>query len=265
MGIDYDIGLDCVPKQSLSPRLILERLKARDRATAIIKLYRDHGDQRSPAEMGFEMVRRAPDGGEEKQVVIVQDLLDAAATLDSLAHHCLDCPANRLGQPFGCYGSLNYPISRAAEIWLLKQLPDMDEPLPFLLLNQSMKEFGLTGASIHDKGMRERPGVFFETRERFARNLEDTQITTDQIFEMLFMVGDIQPPYGAMLLLFFGAVPRDMDADSMMRLTERGGERNLPFTMQDDPDDDESIQGFKGFFAALHRAYQLDVPLALDV
>ncbi len=137
--------------------------------------------------------------------------------------------------------------------------------LPFLLLSQTMQEFGLTGAGVQSATMRERPGVFFETGERFARNLEDNQITTDQVFEMLFMVGDIQPPYGAMLLLFFGAIPRDMDAAAMMRLTERGVERSLPFTLEDDPDDDESILGLKGFFEALHIAYRLDVSLSLDV
>src|SRR5258708_35928406 len=131
MGVDYVIALDCVPKQTLSPQIILERLKARDRAATIVKLYRDHGDQRSPSEMGFEMVRRTPNGDEETQVVIVQDLLDEASSLNAPAHHCVNCPANRLQQPFGCYGSLNYPISRAAELWLLKQLPSPDEPLPF--------------------------------------------------------------------------------------------------------------------------------------
>ncbi|HLY25978.1 MAG TPA: hypothetical protein VKQ72_06540 [Aggregatilineales bacterium] len=265
MGIDYVIGLDCVPKQTLAPQIILERLKARDRAAAIVKLYRDHGDQRSPSEMGFEMVRRTPTGGEETQVVIVQDLLDESSSLDLLSHHCAGCPANCLQQPFGCYGSLNYPISRAAELWLLKQLPGEDEPLPFLLLNQTMKEFGLTGAGVQSVKMRERPGVFFETAERFGRNLEDKQITTDHVFEMLFMVGDIQPPYAVMLLLFFGAIPRDMDAASMMSLTERDADRSLPFALEDDPDDDESIRGFKGFFEALHRAYRLGVALSLDV
>ena len=115
MGIDYVIDWKCEPKIALSTPGILTRLKARDRAEAIIKLYRDNGDMRPPSEMGFELVRRTPDGEEETQVVIVQTLLDEIAPLDDLAYHCESCPANAARKAFGCYGSIGYPISRAAE------------------------------------------------------------------------------------------------------------------------------------------------------
>src|SRR5438552_2470233 len=128
MGIDHVIDLDCAPKQTFSTDGILTRLKARERAGTILKLFRDNGDQRPPSEMGFEMVRRMSDGTEETQIVVVQDLLDDAAQLEPLSKHCVDCPANRLRQPFGCFGYINYPISRAAELWLLKQLPAPQEP-----------------------------------------------------------------------------------------------------------------------------------------
>src|SRR5436190_17135818 len=101
MGIDHVIDLSCVPKETLTTPGILTRLKARDRAAAIIKLYRDNNDNRSPSEMGFEMVRRRPDGSEETQTIIVQHLLDEADDLTPLEHHCEDCPANRANRPFG--------------------------------------------------------------------------------------------------------------------------------------------------------------------
>src|SRR5437899_945521 len=110
LGIDYVIDYDCVPKQTLSTEGILARLKARDRAAAIMQLYRDHGDDRQPAEMGFELARRLPDGSEETQVVVVQVMLDEAAQLDPLADYCATCPANRALKPFGCFGYINYPI-----------------------------------------------------------------------------------------------------------------------------------------------------------
>src|SRR5262249_48350121 len=152
-----------------------------------MQLYRDHGDQRPPSEMGFELARRLPDGSEETQVIVVQAMLDEAAQLDSLAHHCATCPANRALKPFGCFGYINYPISRAAELWLLKQLPGPEDPLIFLLLNKTMQDYSISGAQV--AAMRERPGIIFETAERFAKRLEDTQITTDQVFEMLFLSG----------------------------------------------------------------------------
>ena len=99
MALDTLIDYDCAPKQALGAPGILERLKARERAATIIRLYRRNGDQRSPRDMGFEMVRSAADGSEETQVVVVQHLLDSAAELDPLAPHCAGCPANRSGAP----------------------------------------------------------------------------------------------------------------------------------------------------------------------
>src|SRR5512144_1634169 len=121
MGIDHVIDWDCVPKQALTTPGLLTRLKARSRAEAIIQLHRDQGDQRPPTDMGFEMVRRTPDGKETVETVMVRDLLEEAALLEPLEIHCENCPANRAKRPFGCFDAINYPISQKAELWLLKQ------------------------------------------------------------------------------------------------------------------------------------------------
>jgi hypothetical protein len=262
MAIDHVIDWDCVPKQTLSTAGLLARMKARDRAETIIKLYRDHGDMRPPSEMGFEMVRRLPDGSEEAQVIVVQEMLDDAAPLQDLAIHCENCPANRLRKPFGCFDFVNYPISRAAELWLLKQLPTPDEPLVFLLLRQTLEDFNFNAETVAQ--MRTRPGVFFESADRFARSLEEFQLSTDQIFEMLFLTETIQPRHAVALMLFFGVIPRDLDAEGLMALTNRP-DRSLQFVMQAEENDDESILGIKSYFEALYMAYQLDVSLSLDV
>jgi len=266
MAIDHVIDLNCVPKETLSTPGLLARLKARERAAAIIKLYRDHGDQRPPNEMGFEMVRRTHDGNEETQIVLVQDLIADASPLDPLQKHCKGCPANRADKPFGCFDSINYPISQEAELWLLKQLPSPDEPLILLLLRNTVMEYVFNRAEV--KVMRESPGVFFETGERFARRIEDVQITTDQVFEMLFLQEVIKPAHAALLLLFFGAIPRDMDAEALMALTQMGADEQpkpVPFLLEDALSDDESITSLKNFFHALYTAYQLNVTLSLDV
>jgi hypothetical protein len=70
-------------------------------------------------------------------------------------------------------------------------------------------------------------------------------------------------------MLFFGAIPRDMDAESLMKLTQPANNGNVsrdaPFLMHPDPEDDESIMALKGFFEALHVAYRLNVSVSLDV
>ena len=125
MAIDYVIDYTCVPKQTLTTEGIVERLKARERAGAVIKLFRENGDQRPPSEMGFEFTRTTVEGEEETRVIVVQVMLDLAAQLDPLEQHCAGCPANVSGRPFGCVGAIQYPITAAAERWLLDQLPDI--------------------------------------------------------------------------------------------------------------------------------------------
>ena len=53
MALDTLIDYDCTPKQALGTAGILDRLKARERAATIIRLYRRNGDQRSPARHGL--------------------------------------------------------------------------------------------------------------------------------------------------------------------------------------------------------------------
>ncbi len=265
MSIDYVIDWHCAPKRDLSTPGILDRLKAGGRAETIIKLYRDNGDMRPPTEMGFEMARRTPDGDEEVRVIIVQEMLDQAAELRPHEVHCTGCPANRAGRPFGCFGAINYPIAQAAEVWLLRRLPTLADVLPFLLLKQTLSDSPGLGDQV--RSMRATPGIIFESGDAFARNLNEFAVTTDQIFDMLFLIGAILPTYGALLMLFFGVIPRDMDADVLQNLTPapRDWATRFPFQLTEDDADDSTTQTLKEFFAALYLAYGLNVSLSLDV
>ena len=138
---------------------LLERVKAGERAKTITEFYQLHGDERPPESMGFEMVYRNAEGDQETQLVQLDDLIAKRAELDDYEQHCVGCPANRTGEPFGCIGAINYPISQQAEVWLLEQLPSPDDPLAFLLLKQG-PELGNTGERA--EGLRDdHPGVFF--------------------------------------------------------------------------------------------------------
>lgn len=267
MGIDYIIYYDCPPKQALTLEGLMGRLKGRDRAQAIIELYRNEGDQRPPSEMGFEMVRRLPDGTEEKEIVVVQNLLDAAQELVPWEERCTGCPANHLGVPFGCIGTINYPISIQGERWLLDQLPDGDQPLVYVLIQSAIREMRYTGHSAAK--LRARLGVFFESDRVLTRDLGNIQVTADQLFEMLFLSGPIHPAHGSMLLQFFGGIAQDLDADVMMGLADPPSQawidEHIPYVHVIAPGDDGTILTLKGFFRALYAAYRLGVPVLLDV
>lgn len=267
MAIEYAVDYGCEPKSVLGTDGIIERLKERDRAALIIRQFRQAGDQRPPSQMGFEFTLSTLEGAEETEVLVVQDLLDRAAELDPLAGHCAGCPANLTGSPFGCIGQINYPISDRAEAWLLDQLPTIDQPLIWLLLREGIQKLGYDGATA--KPLRENPQYFEERRLR-GRDLTEFVFSADQVFEMLFLLGHIQPAQAGVLLLFFGAIRRDIEADTIVRILNRTLTADeiaaeFPFLLRPSPADDRTMSELKDFFRALYTAWKLDRPLILDV
>lgn len=264
MGIDFVIDYACEPKRALSTMGILARLKARDRAARIIQLYRENGDMRPPSEMGFELERRTPEGAEETQVVIVQTLLDEARDLDRYGRHCIGCPANRTGEPYGCLGYITYPISRRAEMWLLRRLPIAEEPLPFLLLREVVSENRALAQSAAQ--IRAASDAFFETQEVFGRVVEGITATTNHLFGLMFLRESLNPVQGVMLMLFFGAIRRDMEADELRTLNPAPADfrERFPLLLGPDSEDDPCITEIKAFLEALYVAWGLDVNVSLD-
>jgi hypothetical protein len=264
MAIDFVIDYDCVPKQTLGTEGILQRIKGKARAEAVIALFRENGDYRPPQEMGFEFTRASADGSEEVQIIVVQHLLDEAAELEPLAQHCIGCPANRNGQPFGCMGQIEYPITLEAEAWLLNQLPNIEEPLIWLLLRQGIDEFDYDGSDVAP--LRANEGVYFTERKVLGRGLGEFIVNADQVFEMLFLLGHIQPSHAGVLLLFFHVVQRDMEANEVMQISRapEASSKRYPFLLKPAPDDDRSISNFKDFFWALYLAWSLNTRLLVD-
>lgn len=264
MAIDYIIDYDCEPKREMTTGGIVERLKGEERAHKIIELFRANGDQRPPSEMGFEFTRSTPEGVEENRVVVVQTLLDQAEELRPYEHFCEGCPANRAGRRFGCIGHINYPISGNGEAWLLDRMPVPDDTLVWLLLKQGVEEFKYDGASIEP--LRAASDAYFEDSLPATRNLGEFSIDANQVFEMMFAVGAVNPNHAAILLLFSGAIPRDVEAESIMLLTPAPADvdTRFPFELQIEREDDETVQGFKGFLHALYLGWKLHVPVLVD-
>ncbi|MCA0456355.1 MAG: hypothetical protein LCI00_20430 [Chloroflexi bacterium] len=265
MAIDHVIDYKCYPKQELTTEGIIERIKGRARAEAVIKLFRDNGDNRPVSEIGFELERMTASGESETKVVMVQNMLDQADELLPFHHYCEGCPANNLGTPFGCISQIEYPISGRAELWLLNQLPIPTETLPWMLLRQGLREFKAAGEAVNS--MRAEGQPFFQEKGVLVRQLGEMIVNSNQLFEMLFLLGHIKPSYGATLLMFFNIIRRNMDADTIMALTPSPDDaaENYPLLIKSEPDDDASIQRFKTFFRALYLAWALNVRLLLDV
>jgi len=272
MAIDYIIEYDCVPKQTLTAEGIMERIKEKERAEAVIQWFRAAGDDRPPSEMGFEFSRSTPDEQGEKVVIVVQDLLDHVADLDPVEHHCKGCPANRTGRPFGCMGFIQYPITARAEAWMLDRLPVPDEPLVWLLLKQGIQEFGYDGSSVKvlrdvDNNSEDGTRTYFELPVSPQRRLGEIRVSGDQMLEMVFGVGDrIIPNHAGILLLFFHAIDRDLEADEIRKIStaEAFTREKGVFLMSADPDDDDTVHELLAFFHAMFLAWKLNVPLFVD-
>ncbi len=267
MAIDFTIDYPCAPKDALSTQGILDRLKGEARAKAVIKLFRDAGDQRPPSEMGFEFTRTMLDGVDENRVIVVQELLDAASELEVWEGACATCPANRTGRRFGCTGQIEYPLSGKGEAWLLDQMPPPDDTLVWLLLKQGVDEFQYDGKSV--EVLRQQTDSYFEDNSPAVRSLGEFMLNANQTFEMLFVLREpaIYPHHASVLMMFAGAISRDMEANLMMNLVPRpaDAETRFPFKLQEQADDDRTTQQFKAFFKALWLGWILNVRVLMDV
>ena len=272
MAIDYIIEYECLPKERLTPEGILERIKEKQRAETVIQWFREAGDERPPSEMGFEFSRSARDEPASTQLIVVQDLLDHAAALDEHAHHCSDCPANRSASPFGCMGFIQYPINAQTEAWLLDRLPVPDEPLIWLLLKQGIQRLGYDGSSV--RALRERDSqreagerAYFLASEAPQRRLGELRVTGDQALEMIIGVGErIIANHAGILLLFFDAIDRDLEASEIQGISsfDREIRERFQFEMAAVPASHEGIREMISFFHALYLAWKLDVSLFVD-
>ena len=267
MAIDSVIEWDCPPKRALSAAGIAQRIKERGQAESVIASHRDSGDQRPIAEMHFEYSRSAPNDPGAVQLIAVQDALDYAGDLDQHAHHCATCPANRGADAYGCVGFTRYPISAAAENWLLDRLPVPDEPLVWLLLKQGIQTLGYDGATMRALRQSDESRTYFELAEAPRRRLGELRVSGDQALEMILGVGErIIPNHAGILLLFFGAIDRDLEARQIQDISSNapGIRQNAPFALELPTDADSCAREFAALFHALYTAWRLDVPLYID-
>ncbi len=272
MAIDYIIEYDCAPKRELSADGIRERLKERARADEVIQWFRAAGDMREPDQMGFEFTQSSPDDPGDKQLIVVQDLIDHAAALDDYAEDCAACPANPGGRPFGCMGFIQYPITARAEAWLLERLPVPDEPLVWLLLKQGIQKLGYDGASVKalraaDGGVDASERAYFELPIAPRRRLGELRVSGDQALEMIFGVGErVIPNHAGVLLLFFGAINRDLEAAEIQDISsfDEAIKERFAFVMQTEASADDRVREMVEFFRALYVAWRLNVPLFVD-
>jgi hypothetical protein len=253
MGADHIVHLECAPKShfgggdSIQGTIsILSMLKARDRGNMIAQLAAR--DNKPVEEMKVTVVVRR-DGKEEQQEVTHEDLMAQAAPLNEHAANCRTCPANVSNEPYGCFGFVRYPISRAAEEWLMERVQPADSPGGDILL-RAVDDLGYDGSPM--AGFRS--NGLLESDAPVSKDIGGAEIESDQIFQALFQVGNnLQPSHCMMVLVWLGVLSLDQA-------------RNRDFENLELPPvpEDAGAADLWRLLRALAFAVRNDVPLLVD-
>lgn len=261
MPIDYMLTTGCAPQQQLGPQRLIGLSRSRSIAQLALAATRDRGDPRHPSEIGIDYTLNQPGGTREKAMVL-QDLIDDGAPLDGLAHHCAGCPVGG-GAAFGCHRRIAYPIPEHVEEWLASRLPKGLDSTAGALLDAALRDLDWDGDPIYR--LRNARSSFFESIAPYGVRLtgdgQTVHITTDQIFQLMFLTGELSPVHALVLLVVVGVLPHDVDPRDLQ--DPAGRERvlsvaSVPF--QEDP----GIEELAAFLRMLIVAARLDAPLIVD-
>jgi hypothetical protein len=262
MAIDYLLGVPCQPQQVLGAARLVELNRTRILARSAIAHMREDGDARAPDEIEIQLTMRNP-GGDSARGVTLQDLMNESAPLDDVAEQCKSCPAE-LPREFACHRRIRYPIPERVEQWLMAQLPTNLRCSAGALLVRGLGEFGWDGAPAAK--LRAAGTTYFESRVAYGVRWEgedggNIEISSDQLFQMMFLVGALNPAHCLMLALFCGVIPHDT---SLHDLKDDAGRQRVLAAAHVDDQPDPDIEQFAAFLRALAVAARLDVPILVD-
>ena len=107
--------------------------------------------------------------------------------------------------------------------------------------------------------------TYFESRAPYGVRWEGDdgviEISSDQLFQMMFLVGVISPAHSLMLALFCGVIPHDT---SIHDLKDEPGRSRVLATAHVASEADPDIEQLAAFLRALAVAARLDVPILVD-
>ena len=261
MAIDYVLAMGCEPQKLLGVERLVGLHRTRILARSALAHMRDDGDHRLPSDIEVQLTMRKPDG-ESARGVSLQTLLDESAPLDEVAGLCATCPAG-FAREFACHRRIRYPIPEHVEAWLMARLPTTLDCTAGTLLARGLGEFGWDGepaAKLRGAGT-----TYFESRApygvRWQAETGTIEISSDQLFQMMFMVGNLAPTHCLMLALFCGVIPHDIN---IFDLKDGAGRTRALAAADLPPEPDADIEQLAAFLRTLAVAARLDVSVLID-
>ena len=261
MAIDYVLATGCAPQKQLGIDRLVELNRTRILARSALAHMREDGDARSPAEIEVQLTMRKPDGDSARGVTL-QDLLDESQPLDAVTADCGTCPA-KLPRELACHRRIRYPIPEHVEAWLMARLPEKLGCTAGALLVRGLGEFGWDGAPTAK--LRASGTTYFESRAPYGVRWQGDdgtiEISSDQLFQMMFMVGNLAPTHCLMLALFFGVIPHDI---SLHDLKDDAGRTKALEGAHLATEADADIEQIAAFLRTLAIAARLDASVLID-
>lgn len=279
MAIEYIINHNCPAKDELGAEGIMHLVKSKGRAEILLERFIKDGMPREEAlHATFGVQVRRPTGEEEMKRTTVAQLLREAELLIDHEPACKSCPVS-FGRSFGCYGSINYPISEKAEEWLANLAAKaVTEGMPNSILIKFMLDQQVDGQTF--KQMRGGEGIgYFESKLPIEVEIEDDVlgnaiIDTNQIMEMFFGVGEMKDVHQQFLLFFSGGLtlqdtPPDEDrigVEIQIAVVEDqfGATRFWVYKMPDELSDDHTTRQIKAFLRSVFEAFCAQASVSVD-
>ena len=261
MAIDYVLATPCEPQRILGVERLVELHRTRILARAALTKMRESGDARQPAEISVQLTTRKPEGDSARGFTL-QDMLDESLPLDAHVAHCASCPAG-FTREFGCHRRIRYPIPEHVEAWLMSRLPTQLGCTAGALLVRGVSDFGWDGEPA--ARLRATGTTFFESRAPYGVRwqAEDAtiEISSDQLFQMMFLVGNLTPTHCMMLALFCGVIPHDTPLAELADATDR---TRVLATADIAAEADDDIEQLAAFLRTLVLAARLDATITID-
>jgi len=282
MGSDFVLHRSCRPKLEVGRGDIhagtfrlLGMLKARNRARTISAMVKQEG--KDPDTATIKVVVLGPNGPEERDVTVAS-MMAEAAPLEPLGRDCAGCDACVFQASFGCFGYVNYPLTASLERWVVERIQAADTLGGDLLL-RAIRDFGYDGSAMAD--WRRRPELCERSTPLEAivakGFLSKKRVSTDQIFQALFRVGNTLDPAHCMGVLMWlgalrvqGSVPgpgTSGNPAALIALTSAttSEQRRAIASLEVGANAVESeIRGFQRLLQGLYMAWVLDLPLLMD-
>src|SRR3569623_1021079 len=131
------------------------------------------------------------------------------------------------------------------------------------MLVRALGERGWDGAPTAK--LRAAGDTFFESRVAHGVRWESKdgsiEISSDQLFQMLFLVGPVTPTHALMMALFCGVIPHDT---SLHDLKDEPGRRRVLAQAHVAPEPDPEIEQLAAFLRALAVEARLELPILID-